>query len=179
MLVPPLIAFDRIDRGELNACLLQWQHKMGSWTRPQNYPEWFHGLRHHGELVGVVAAGALIRERVAGFTREDAIELGRICAAAPDLCRALLRLWREFVFPAIARAHGVQWAVSYQDAIEHKGDLYRFDGWVKLGRSRSGNDLRRGASGRDKFIWGWHRNRTTREERAASNLAPPARGEAA
>jgi len=169
MLLPALVGFDRIDRHDLNRCLVSWEHKMGPWTRPVGFPEWFHGLRFHGQLVAVTAAGALIRETCAGFDRSQAIELGRICAARADLCRAVLRLWREFVFPAVCNVHGYAWAVSYQDAVEHKGDLYRFDGWVKVGRSRSGTDLRRGGKGRDKVIWGWCHDELTRKARAAQS----------
>jgi hypothetical protein len=155
MLVEPLISFDRIARADLNRCLVAWGHKMGPWTRPEGYPEWFHGLRQHGQLVAVVAAGALIRERVAGLDRSQALELGRVCADRPTLNRVIVRLWREAVFTALAEQHGYTWAVSYQDAVMHRGNLYRFDGWVQLGASRSGSDRRRGGKGRSKIIWGW------------------------
>lgn len=152
MLVAPLVDFDCITRGDMNRCLTAWGHKMGPWARPAGFPEWFYALRHHGMPVAVTAAGALIRSRVAGFTREEAVELGRLCAVRPGLNRVALRLWREFVFPALP----YRWAVSYQDNAMHTGDLYRFDGWVRLGRSRSGTDPRRiEGRGRDKIIWGW------------------------
>ena len=102
-----------------------------------------------------MAAGALIRERVAGLSRAEAVELGRLCAATPHLCRPMLRLWREMVLPDLARAYGYRWAVSYQDAALHTGNLYRFDGWVRLATSRSGTDPRSGRKGRNKVIWGW------------------------
>jgi antitoxin VapB len=164
----PLVSFDAISRRELNECLVAWGHRMGPWERP-SYREIFHGLRHDGALVGVTAAGDLIRETCAGLARYEAVELGRVCAARPDLCRVVLRLWREFVFPALSRAHGWSWAVSYQDAVMHRGDLYRFDGWVKIGESRSGTDGRSGRKGRSKVIWGWHVERRARE--AAQRIA--------
>ena len=83
--------------------------------------------------------------------REECCELSRLCCERPDLCRVVLRLWREFVFPAT----GKHWAISYQDAVAHTGNLYRFDGWVRLGKSRSGTDQRSGRRGRNKVIWGW------------------------
>jgi hypothetical protein len=153
--LPPLVGFDAIERPDLNRCLIAWDHKMGAWERAENFPEWLHGMRHNGDLVGVLASAALIRERVAGFNRSEAIELGRVCAARPALCRAIVRLWREFVFPAICAAHGYSWVISYQDAVEHTGGLYRFDGWIKLGVSSSGTDPRGGRSGRRKVIWGF------------------------
>lgn len=160
LLVPPLLSFDLIDRDDLNRCLVDWGHKMGPWARPPYGGEAFHGLRHHGALVGVTAAGSLIRSRCGGFDRGQAVELGRVCAARPDLCRALLRLWREFVFPALCRVHGWQWVISYQDAVAHSGNLYRFDGWVRVGKSRSGSDQRSARKGRSKIIWAWSADRS-------------------
>lgn len=154
--LPPLLSFDAISRADLNRCLVAWEHKMGPWARPEGFPEWFHGLRHSGELVAVCGASALIRERVAGFTREQAVELGRLCACRPGLCRPALRLWREFVFPALCRERGISWVVSYSDVALHSGALYRHDGWVRVGASRSGTDPRGGrGKGRSKVVWGW------------------------
>ncbi len=162
----PLVSFDSISLAECNRCLVAWNHAMGPWRRP-TFRGWFHGLRHGDELVGVTAAGDLIRETCAGFTRDEAVELARLCAARRDLNRVVLRLWREFVFPALCRAHGWTWAVSYQDRALHTGDLYRFDGWVPLARSRSGTDTRPGAKrwGRDKTIWGWCVDESVRKAR--------------
>jgi hypothetical protein len=154
MLIAPIAHLAAISRAELNVCLVKWGHRMGPWKRP-DYGEWFHALFHNGDLVAVTAAGSLIRDTCAGLTRIDAVELGRMCAVRPHLCRPMLRLWREFVFPDLCRAHSYRWAVSYQDAVMHTGDLYRFDGWVALGRSRSGTDQRTGRKGRDKVIWGF------------------------
>ena len=137
MLVSPLVSFDAIDRDDLNRCLVAWGHKMGTLSRPMGDGP-FHGLRNHGTLVGVVATSELIGATCAGLSRHEAVELSRVCAARRDLCRVLVRLWREFVFPAMRR----EWAVSYQDAVEHSGNLYRFDGWTRLGFSHSGSDQR-------------------------------------
>lgn len=125
---------------------------MGELRRPTT--GWAHGLRQDNELLAVVSADTRIRPRVAGLTRRDAVELSRLCAARPDLCRLALRLWRSFVFPVLARERGYRWAVSYQDAALHSGNVYRFDGWVRLGRSRNGIDPRTGRKGRNKVIWG-------------------------
>lgn len=153
-LAPPILHLELIERPELNRCLLAWGHQMGAWERPI-YREWLHGLFHNGELVGVTAASDLIRETAAGLPRAAAFELGRLCASRRDICRALLRLWREFVFPAICREHGFSWVISYQDAVLHSGNLYRFDGWIRLGASSSGTDQRSNRKGRRKVIWGW------------------------
>lgn len=149
----PRVSFEPITRDELNGALLAWDHRMGPLNRPTK--GWAHGLRRGPDLLAVVAADTLIRPRVAGFTRRQAIELSRLCASRPDLCRVALRLWRSFVFPYLCSERGCRWAVSYQDAIQHSGNLYRFDGWVRVGRSRSGVDPRTRRKGRNKVIWGW------------------------
>lgn len=88
--------------------------------------------------------------------RDQCVELARLCAARPHLCRAMLRLWREFIFPAVADVHGRQIAISYQDADLHSGQTYRFDGWVMIGRGgRGGRDSRTGRQSRDLRIWAW------------------------
>lgn len=166
MLIAPLVSMDSIDLSDLNRCLVAWGHKMGPWARPDYGRARFHGLRHDGELVSVLASDQLQRERVAGFSRDEAFELGRVCAVREHLNRAALRLWREFVFPALCREHGWQWCISYQDAALHTGDLYRFDGWVRLATSRSGTDARSGRKGRSKVIWGWHADPDVRRSTA-------------
>lgn len=165
----PLVSFDLIGEDELNWCLRQWGHKMGPLERPLQYGGGAHGLRHDGRLVAVTAWSALIRENCAGMgflPRETTTELSRVCAERPDLCRAVVRLWREFVFPAIRQARKHEWAVSYQDGHLHSGDLYRNDGWVKLGVFRSGGfDPRTGRKGRSGFVWGWHSDPAARQAR--------------
>jgi hypothetical protein len=43
-----------------------------------------------------------------------------------------------------------------QDAAQHRGNLYRFDGWRRAGYSRAGGtDRRSGRPGRHKWIWVW------------------------
>lgn len=126
---------------------------MGPVRRPTG--GWSHGLFHDDQLVAVMATDTLIRPRVAGLTRREAIELSRLCAARPDLSRVALRLWRVFVFPVLCQRHGFRWALSYQDTHAHSGNLYRFDGWTRLATSRSGTDSRSGRRGRSKVIWGW------------------------
>ena len=155
MLAPPLAHLAAIEKPELNRCLEAWEHKMGAWNRP-TFRGWFHGLYHNGDIIGVTAAGDLIRERAAGFTRDEAFELARVCCVRPHISRPMLRLWRELVFPALCARHGWTWCISYQDAVLHSGELYRHDGWVRVGYSNSGTDKRSGRKGRKKVIWGWN-----------------------
>lgn len=114
---------------------------------------------HNGQIVAVATSSSLIRECVGGglkhLTRQNTIELSRLCAARSGLCRVMIRLWREFVFPQL----GYEYAISYQDADLHTGNTYRFDGWKREARSRSGTDSRSGRKGRDKWIWVWTNNK--------------------
>ncbi len=142
-LFAPVVSFDAITREELNRCLVDWSHLMGPLNRPQyGVAGGAHGLRHHGALVAVTAAETFITAEVCGIPRGNGIELARLCADRPGLCRVALRLWREFVFPAYVEAHRIEWAISYQDADLHLGRTYRFDGWRPIGRSSSGTDPR-------------------------------------
>lgn len=162
MLAPPIAHIEAIDRDTLNRCLLAWEHKMGPWERPDFGQQSFHALCHHNEPVAVTASARLIPKEVCGLSRDVAFELGRLCAVRPGLCRVMLRSWREFVFPALCAVHGWSWAISYQDANLHTGNTYRFDGWVTLGKSRSGPDRRGLNPGRNKIIWGWTDNTSSR-----------------
>jgi len=165
------VAFEPISEAELNACLIAWDHQMGPRRRPS--PGWAHGLRYRGELLAVAATDTLIRARVAGFSRQEAVELSRLCACRADLCRVALRLWRVFVFSSLTASHGYRWAVSYQDVARHTGDIYRFDGWVRLARSRSGRDPRTGRIGCDKIVWGWCEDGAERVRRRDAVAVPP------
>ena len=153
----PAVTFGPISLEEANRLLVLWGHKMGACQRG-NARGWSHALLHEGEPVAVTITASLIRQSVGGarhLTRGNTIELARLCAARPGLCRVALRLWREFVFPSL----GYEWAMSYQDAALHSGNLYRFDGWTCLPKtSRSGRDSRSGRCGRRKRIWLWRKN---------------------
>lgn len=153
----PVAAFDSIPLAEANGLLRLWGHKMGPLERGNTSGLHCHALFVHGEPVALACTSSLIRECVGGglghLTRENTIELSRLCAAAPWACRVALRLWRETVFPGT----GYAYAVSYQDADLHTGNTYRFDGWQRAAFSSSGTDSRTGRKGRRKWIWVWHR----------------------
>lgn len=170
----PLVSFDALGRDELNDCLVAWGHRMGPLRRPQYTVGLAHGIRLDGRLVAVAATEQMIPARTCGLLRSEAFELARVCASGRSWCRVVVRLWRLAVFPAVSRAWGCPWAISYQDAVEHRGDLYRFDGWVRLGFSRSGPDARAPGGprpGRKKVVWGWNDDpaamRAMREREAA------------
>jgi len=147
------VAFEQVSLSEANEMLTAWGHKMGALNRG-NQGAICHALTHEGKPVAVTTASNLIAGVVGNcdwMKRENTIELSRLCAARGGLCRVALRLWREFVFPALP----YKYAMSYQDADLHNGNTYRFDGWERVGRSRSGTDTRSGRPGRDKYVWAW------------------------
>lgn len=152
MLIAPVQHLEQIEPSEANRALVSWGHKMGACNRP-NGDLWAHGMFEHGVLVSVTVTSAIVAATAAGFTRQEAIELARLCATRGYLCRVMIRLWREMVFPA----YGHPWAISYQDEALHAGNTYRLDGWIRLREhARSGIDQRSGRKGRVKTIWGWH-----------------------
>jgi antitoxin VapB len=148
------VGFESVTLADANRCLEAWGHRMGALNRG-NQGAVCHALIHEGLAVAVTTASNLIAPVVGGgcawMTRENTVELSRLCAARGGLCRVALRLWREFVFPTM----GYEFAVSYQDADLHNGNTYRFDGWERVGRARSGTDTRSGRPGRDKWVWAW------------------------
>lgn len=151
----PLATFDTVPLAEANHLLSKWGHRMGPLERGNSAALHCHALFVHRQPVAIACTSSLIRERVGGglshLTRENTIELSRLCAGEPWACRVALRLWREAVFPGTGYAH----AISYQDAVMHTGNVYRFDGWIRAGYSSSGTDSRSGRKGRRKWIWLW------------------------
>ncbi len=154
----PIVTFDQIELAEANKLLVEFGHKMGPLHRG-NQGAWCHAMFHNDEPVGVVTASYLIAEYVGGsnqkWNRSNAVELSRLAASRKSICRVVLRSWREFVFPVIAKQKNFVAAVSYQDLDQHTGNTYRFDGWKKIGTSSSGPDRRSNRPGRRKAIWVW------------------------
>lgn len=158
MLIAPIVHLEQIDRAEANRLLVRWGHRMGPMTRPVYAFEAAHVMCHHGDPVAIAVAGETAREVVGntGLRRDEVVELVRLCAERPHLCRPMLRLWREFVFPPLAAAHRRRIAVSYADTALHSGDVYRFDGWHLIGKGGGGGtDARTGRRGRKMKIWAW------------------------
>jgi hypothetical protein len=151
----PLCSFEAVELAQANACLTAWGHRMGPLARGRQ-GAWCHALFHEGRPVAVTTASYLIAGNAGGglshLTRENTVELSRLCAERTNLCRVALRMWREFVFPAL----GFRFALSYQDADLHNGNTYRFDGWRRHDTLlHSGRDTRSGRPGRNKYAWIW------------------------
>lgn len=146
--------FAAIDLDSANECLARWGHQMGPLNRG-NQGAICHGLFHGDRLVAVTTVSTLIASCVGGglkmLTRNNCCELSRLCAERSGLCRVILRLWREFVFPELRW----EFVISYQDADLHSGNTYRFDGWRRVAYARSGVDTRSGRPGRNKWVWVW------------------------
>jgi hypothetical protein len=158
MLISPIQHLEMIEPGRAAAFLIRHEHKMGPCRRPRGKVI-CHGLFAHGALRAVTVTAEIVGATCASLTRAQTIELARLCADGPSLNRVMLRLWREFVFPAFNR----DWAVSYQDETLHTGNIYRFDGWTRIAvKQHSGTDRRTGRGGRDKSVWAW-----ANKERAA------------
>lgn len=160
-----LAEFDSISLLVANRLLTDWGHKMGPLLRGNSQAQHCHALFAHGVPAAVVCTSSLISEHVGGglshMDRSNTVELSRLCAGNPWACRVALRLWRELVFPGT----NMRYAISYQDASMHTGNVYRFDGWKRAGFSASGIDRRSGKQGRRKWIWVWEH--ATQQERAA------------
>lgn len=153
-LIQPIVALEVISLAEANIWLERSEHKMGPLHRG-NQDAICHALvGPDGEPVAVATASYLIGGRVQGapwLTRSKTVELSRLCASRPGLCRVMLRLWREFAWPCLWG----QWAMSYQDAAQHSGNIYRFDGWERVGFARGVVDKRTGRPARHKWVWQW------------------------
>ena len=112
-----------------NRCLEAWGHRLGSVNRP--FHQEAYGLEVEGGLVAVATSGSTVSRTVAGYQRNEVVELTRLAASSPTLSRVMLRLWRELCAPRWA-SWPVRAAVSYSHNLMHTGNLYRFDGWERV-----------------------------------------------
>lgn len=124
----PLASFEPIEEREANNACVSWQHYLGSCERPFRQ-QWF-GLFLDRELISVAISASTVSATCAGWPRKKVVELARL-VTRPDsswATRVCLRLWRQ-----IASKEWGLWPVdayvSYQSAIRHTGNVYRFDGW--------------------------------------------------
>lgn len=173
----PLFSFDRIGRGEMNDLLVRWGHKMGPIRRPEYTPPIDFAFRKDGQPIVVIAADTLIRPTT-GLDRSTGFELSRLCAdpGTAKVSSLAMRMWRALAYPLIVDAWKTPWVISYQDAAQHTGNLYRYDGWVVRGYSVSGTDPRANddtAKVRRKIIWGWNADAAAMAEARTSPITKP------
>ena len=150
----PIVAFDLIDDRSADRALERWGHWLGGCKRPFGRQSWC--LTVHGELAGVAVSTC------GGYGRREVVELARLCAhpSHRDLTRVVLRLWRK-VAPAAWGAEYwlVRAMVSYANAVRHRGDIYRFDGWKKVAEVASsgggGTWSRPRRPGERKTVWAY------------------------
>lgn len=125
------VAADTISVAEANALLVAWGHRLGPCTRP--FSQRAYVLLVDGEPVSLGMSASAVSGTVAGYRRDQVVELARLCSAPGQswASRVMLRLWRE-VFAQRWPDWPVVAAVSYSQNAHHRGDLYRFDGWERV-----------------------------------------------
>lgn len=128
LFLEPIAGVYPLGMREANRLLEQWAHRLGPINRP------FHSeafaLMVDQRPVAVAVSTNAMGARVAGYGRQELVELGRLCAEPGNRWanRVLLRLWRE----VLARrwpCWPVRAAISYSHNAMHRGDIYRTDGW--------------------------------------------------
>lgn len=123
--------FAPITKRDANALLTAWNHPLGAFNRPFGYQAW--GMAIDGQAVAVAVSASTVGSTSAGYERRQVVDLARIARHPdhPGVMRVMLRLWRDY----LARRWDywpVHAAVSY--GLPGKaGNLYRFDGWRKIG----------------------------------------------
>lgn len=131
---PAPVQISRVKRREANRLLVGWGHELGKYRRP--FAQQHFTLDVAGEPLAVASSGSIVSTTVEGHRRREVVELARL-ARDPDhrqVLRPLLRLWRLFLVDCWDY-WPVEMAVAY--ALPGKsGDLYRFDGWTRVGRRR-------------------------------------------
>ncbi len=166
----PLVSFDLIDDKLANEKMVEWGHWLEGCNRP--FGRQSFGLYVESELLAVAVSASTVNDTCAGFARQETVELARLCASPEhrDLTRPALRLWRKVGPKAWARQYWpVRVAVSYQNAVRHKGDVYRMDGWVRVkwvrgGKSGPNATWTRSKEYDPKWIWVWPLDEKERED---------------
>jgi hypothetical protein len=135
----PMVTFDLMPHAEADRALETWGHWLGGCRRP--FGRQSFGLYLYSELVAVAVSASTVNARCGGYDRRQVVELARLCSHPEhrELTRVALRLWRVVApgawgckyWPVIA-------LVSYANAVRHKGDIYRFDGWRRAAVVRGG-----------------------------------------
>lgn len=157
----PLAAFDVMDDVEANAALETWGHYLGENNRP--FGRQSFGLYLGPELISVAVSASTVSATCAGFSRFEVVELARLVTKPGEkaFTRVSLRLWRQLAPAAWVKKYHKKWpvvhaVVSYSNETRHKGDIYRFDGWEKVGVMRGsmgGGTYTSKQPREDKALW--------------------------
>lgn len=156
----PLVAFDRIEDARADQLLKEWGHWLGGCNRPFGRHSFGLALADVG-IISVAVSASTVGATCGGYPRNEVVELAR-CASMPGYqwaSRVALRLWRETANRYWAADYWpVRAAVSYSNALRHKGDLYRFDGWTKVADvagSVGGGSWSTQKQAEPKVVWVW------------------------
>lgn len=152
----PLATFERIEHETANAALTEWDHYLGENDRP--FGRQAFGLFVDRELVSCAVSASTVSATCATFSRYEVVELARL-VTRPDsrwATRVALRLWRQLAPSCWSQYWKVNALVSYSSETRHKGDIYRFDGWKKVGVMRGstgGGTYTSKQEREDKALW--------------------------
>ncbi len=144
-LVAP-VSFIQVDPETADRCLVEWGHYLGEQGRPFGREDW--ALLLDGEPVAIACSASTISDTVAGYQRQEVVELARLCRR-PDAGWATLptlRLWR-----VVSGPHWHYWpvkaAIAYSQNRRHNGGIYRMDGFrlvdSNCGQSKGGGSWTR------------------------------------
>lgn len=141
----PLCSWILCDDAESDRYLVEWGHFLGPCDRP--FGKQSFALVLYDMVVAVAVSASTVSAYCGGYRRGECVELARLCTRPnySDLTRVALRLWRVTApgqwlaymnAPERIQERGWFWQVktlvSYANATKHSGNLYRFDGWIKV-----------------------------------------------
>ncbi len=154
----PLVAFEITADCEVDQLLVDWGHWLGGCNRPFGRQSFRLVVGGRG-IVAVAVSASTVNKTCGGFDRKDVIELARLCSKPSEewATRVMLRLWRE-VAPKVWPYWVARALVSYSNSVRHTGNIYRFDGWRKVGEvpgGVAGGNWTRGKRYDPKAVWVW------------------------
>lgn len=166
LLKVPMSGLLPIDIADANRMLVRWGHRLGPANRP--FRQEAYALELDGRPVSVAVSASIVSATVAGYGRQEVVELARLCSdpAAAWATRVMLRLWREVCAPRWD-CWPVRAAISYSHNAMHRGTIYRMDGWERItetagssgggawSRPRYGGEAVAGS----KTLWVWRYDR--------------------
>jgi hypothetical protein len=127
----PAFSMEPCEPDHADALLARWKHPLGPCGRPFGRQDWLMAI--DGQPVAVCVSASTVSATAAGYGRGELVELARI-ARHPDhryVLRVALRLWRVYLaerWPYWSVAAAVSYAMPGT-----RGDIYRFDGWERVG----------------------------------------------
>lgn len=127
----PLMGVREATKNEANDLLVKWEHPLGPCNRP--FGQRCYVFELGDAPVATATSASTVSSTSAGMPRRQIVELARI-ARHPDhplILRVMLRLWRVYLaqtWPYWPVSAAVSYAMPGTP-----GDLYRFDGWERVG----------------------------------------------